>query len=173
MAKKKDAEVPTLALVPVPAPEANGQPVAAGPRTVLDMLARDDRVPAMTFDPKTDEGGWLLQKCEEDTRDKLREMIGQTLKVRHVYSRVLDFTHPDTGEVYPILRIVLVDTDDNTYGCASAGVGDSILRLALRHGPPPWPAGIPVLVKQQITRKDHARLVLMEVFARDKKGGGQ
>jgi hypothetical protein len=138
-----------------------GHAVALG---ALGVFATDDRVAVTSFDPRTPEGRQLLQKCEENTDDKVRSLINEELVIRDVYAKVIDYQRPDSDEVIPLLRVCLITTDGKVYGTVADGVRESVLRLMTGHGLPPWKAGVRVKVRQKPTRNERVRLWLEEQF---------
>lgn len=127
----------------------------------------------ITFDPKTPEGIALLDKCEETADEPLRTLSNLELRLQHVYAHLVDIVNKETGEVVPRLRTCLITTEGKVHACVSDGIRDAVLRLALQHGLPPWPKGIPVKVLLRPTKTERIRMTLVNVVEPAKKGGAK
>lgn len=151
-------------------PATNGQALAELPKAsaLVGVLLKAGNPVVCSFDLKSPAGRELLQKCEEEPDQPVRELANLEFRVQHVYARVVDYTNPETQEVYPILRICLVTTDGKVHPCASDGIRDSLLRLILGHGEPPWKDGIPVRIALKALKDKKQRLTLLEVFPKPK-----
>lgn len=141
--------------------------------TFSQVLGTEDRPSIASWDLTTPDGRELLQKCEETPDEKVRELVGQEIVVAHVYAKIVDYTNEQTSEVYPITRICLVTPEGKVHACAADGVRDSINRLSMGRGYPPWKVPVRVKVAQKETKKGRVRLVLLEVFPAKPKGGGK
>lgn len=148
-----DTPTPTGALAPV-----------QQPNDLAGLLFKAGNPAVCSFDLKTPAGRELLQKCEEEPDKPVRELVNMELRLQHVYARIVDYTNPETQEVYPILRICLIDTSGNVHPCASEGIRDALIRLMQGHGLPPWKDGIPVRIALKALKDKKQRLTLLEVF---------
>lgn len=113
-----------------------------------------------SFDPKTPAGIMLLDKCEESPDQRLREITNVKLALVHVYGHLVDVIHEETGTVQSRLRTCLIDKSGQVYACVSEGIRKSVVRLVTQHGLPPWPAGVPVIVKVRVLANGHNWLYL-------------
>lgn len=109
---------------------------------------------AFSGDLTTDFGKEAYFKCLTDCDAKLSEMINKRIFVRDVYTAkvraaVKDDNGKPTGETKVLTRIVLIDTDGNTYTCSSVGVANSIAAIIRMCGKPSWVNGLPLMVKQK------------------------
>src|SRR4051794_26088264 len=123
-----------------------------------------------SFDLTTPAGRQLRQKCEEEPDRQARELVNMELLLQHVYAKVVDYTNPETGETYPLLRICLVTADGKVHPCASEGVREGLWRLMEGHGFPPWKTPIRVVLALKALKSGHQRLALLEVFQPPKGG---
>jgi hypothetical protein len=155
---------------PAEQPAPTGALVPTTPAGGWGVLLKAGAEAVCSFDLKTPAGRELLQKCEEEPDKPVRELVNMELQLQHVYARVVDYTNPETGEVYPILRICLVDDKGNVHPCASDGVRDSLVRLMAGHGMPPWKKPIPVRIALKALKNSRQRLTLLEVFDQPKGG---
>lgn len=131
----------------------------------LAALLPADRAITVSWDPTTEHGAWLLQKCEEDQDEKLRTLIGQKIMLRDWMSKKIpDYVDKETGEVRPITRVVLVTTDDEVLGCSSGGIAESVARLCIRYGRWRFPDGLRVEIQQKLVDEKRVRMFLLEEF---------
>lgn len=140
------------------------------PNDLSQVLFKAGQPAVCSFNLSTPAGRELLQKCEEEPDRPVRELVNTELLLQHVYARVVDFTNKETGEVYPILRVCLVDTDGKVHPCASDGVRDALLRIFAGHGVPPWKNGVRVRIALKALSNSRQRLTLLEVFDQPKGG---
>lgn len=155
--------------------QANGQPAPTGQAvatlpTFGQLLGTSDQPRMCSWDLTTPEGRELLQKCDETPDEKVRELINTEFLVKHIYCKVVDYHDEKTDTVRPILRICLVTPEGKVHATSSDGVRESIVRLSMGRGFPPWENPVPVRVVQKATKGERVRLVLLEVFSPKKEG---
>lgn len=90
----------------------------------------------------------LLYNAMSNPAHKVADYINQTIIVRDVYVELIELTDEDTGEVQTAPRIVLIDTEGDTYQAVSKGIFNALTRLIRTFGEPTWEDGIPCLVRQ-------------------------
>lgn len=79
---------------------------------------------------------------------KVGDYINRSIRVKDVYVEVIELTDEDTGEVTNAPRIVLIDTDGDSYQAVSKGIFSALSRAIQVFGEPTWDDGIPVIVRQ-------------------------
>lgn len=80
---------------------------------------------------------------------KLSEMIGKTITVENVYCEVVQLISEKTGEITKAPRIVLFDSDGNSYQCVSVGIFGSLKKIFAIFGEPvDWDEPLEFEVKQ-------------------------
>lgn len=75
---------------------------------------------------------------------KLDECVNMTIMAKDVYAESLQFVDEKTGEIQPGVRIVIIDTEGNSYGCCAMGVFSALKKLFKVFGMPTWEEGIAV-----------------------------
>jgi hypothetical protein len=173
MAESPNSKTQDAGALAVPSPAGATQATASPSAALLALLGNDESA-MVSWDPRTPEGGYLLQKCEEDQDDRVRQKVGEVINVANIYAKLIpEYTNKQTGEVYPLLRICLITTDQDVLGTAANGVRESLLRLIMRHGAPPWPKGVPCKIRQTALPGEKIRLWLEDQTVLPKKPGGR
>jgi hypothetical protein len=78
---------------------------------------------------------------------KLNDFINKTINMQDIYAENVELTDSDTGELYEAVRVVILDTDGNSYQTISKGVYNSLSKIMAVMGPPTWKDGLKVEVK--------------------------
>lgn len=79
---------------------------------------------------------------------KVGDYINKSIRVKDVYVEIIDLTDEDTGEVTQAPRIVLIDTDGDSYQAVSKGIFSALSRAIQVFGEPTWDDGLPVMIRQ-------------------------
>lgn len=79
---------------------------------------------------------------------KVGDFINQTIRVKDVYVETIELVDDETGEVVTAPRIVLIDTNGQTYQAVSKGIFTALSRLIKTFGEPTWDEGLPCIVRQ-------------------------
>lgn len=78
---------------------------------------------------------------------KLSDMINKTILMKDIYAEPIELTDSDTGEMYDAVRVVILDTDGNSYQSVSKGIYNSLSKIMAIMGAPTWEDGLAVEVK--------------------------
>lgn len=89
-----------------------------------------------------------LYNAMSNPTHKVGDYINQTIRVKDIYVESIELTDEDTGEVQIAPRIVLIDTNGDSYQAVSRGVFNALQRLIRLFGEPTWDDGLPVKVRQ-------------------------
>lgn len=79
---------------------------------------------------------------------RISDMIGKIINVKDVFVEEVRFADEETGEITFAPRIVVIDTNGESYQAVSVGVMSAFKKLFQLFGQPTWPEGIPLEVKQ-------------------------
>ena len=79
---------------------------------------------------------------------RISDMIGKIINVKDVFVEEVRFADEETGEITYAPRIVVIDTNGESYQAVSVGVMSAFKKLFQLFGQPTWPEGIPLEVKQ-------------------------
>lgn len=79
---------------------------------------------------------------------KVGDYINKSIRVKDVYVEIIDLTDEDTGEVTNAPRIVLIDTDGDSYQAVSKGIFSALSRAIQVFGEPTWDDGLPIMIRQ-------------------------
>lgn len=131
------------------------------PVTLAELAGVERTVRYISFNPKTDDGRALMDKCRVAPDDRVLKRANLPFKLRDVYMHRVTLANKDTGEVFPATRTCLITTDGEVLACCSRGVVDGVLAMIDGHGMPPWPTGIPVKVLLQPLSNGHQWLTLV------------
>lgn len=101
---------------------------------------------------ETPEEKALMFKAMNAPDAPLDSMVGQVIYIKDVFAEQAQFMDDD-GVLSDIVRIVLVTTDGQCYGCSAKGIFSSIQHLIAIYGQPTWHEGVPVKVVIEKTRK--------------------
>lgn len=89
-----------------------------------------------------------LYNAMSNPSHKVGDYINKVIAVKDVYVELIEIEDEDTQEKVTAPRIVLVDTDGETYQAVSKGVFNALTRLIQTFGEPTWDDGLPLLVRQ-------------------------
>jgi hypothetical protein len=84
----------------------------------------------------------------------LNEHINKTIQLRHFVAQATEIVDREskTGELLPVVRLILIDEDGTAYHAISGGLFKSIENLIGILGKPAyWPGAVPVKVAQEGT----------------------
>lgn len=79
---------------------------------------------------------------------KVGDFINRSIRVKDVYVEIIELTDEDTGEVTNAPRIVLIDTEGDSYQAVSKGIFSALSRAIQVFGEPTWDDGLPITIRQ-------------------------
>lgn len=89
-----------------------------------------------------------LYNAMSNPTHKVGDYINRSIRVKDVYVETIEITDEDTGEVVVAPRIVLIDTDGDSYQAVSKGVFSALSRAIKVFGEPTWDDGLPIIIRQ-------------------------
>lgn len=89
-----------------------------------------------------------LYNATSNPTHKVGDYINKTIRVKDIYVEAIELEDDETHTVVTAPRIVLVDTDGDSYQAVSKGIFNSLVRLIHTFGEPTWEEGLPLVVKQ-------------------------
>ena len=101
-----------------------------------------------SFVPQTEEEKKELFNAMNNPANKLAENIGKTIEVKDIFAETCDFVDEETGTITSGIRIVLIDVNNQSYGCASMGIFSALKKLMDIYGEPTWNPPLPIKPKQ-------------------------
>lgn len=104
-----------------------------------------------SFKPSTDAGKVELYNAMNNADVQLADHIGQLINMRDLIIEPVEIVKEETGEVEIAPRVIIIDTDGNSYTCVSKGIYNALRRICSVFGMPTWADGLPVKVRQ-VTR---------------------
>ena len=117
-----------------------------GQALIVDMTNRKRSycsIQANTFEEKV-----ALFNLSNAPEYRVNDFINQTIAVKDLYVESVQCLNEETGELVEAPRIILVDTDGNSYACVSRGMYTVCSKLIQIFGEPTWEMGIPLEIKQ-------------------------
>lgn len=94
--------------------------------------------------------------------EKLRDHVGETLNVRHVYVEAIQCRDDKTGEVATCPRVILITREGVTFQAVSTGVFSSLRQIFGIFGEPStWGFSLTLKVRETTTRRGY-RVVTLE-----------
>jgi len=80
----------------------------------------------------------------------LRDHLGEKIMLRHIVAQATTIADRQTGEITPVVRLVLIDEDGTAYNAMSGGLFKSIENLIGILGMPAyWPGPVPVKINRE------------------------
>lgn len=116
-----------------------------------------------SFHAETEEEKKVLYNAMNNPDKRIEEVINIPINIRDVYAEQLEFIDEKTGEVMPGVRIVLIDTDGVSYGCASKGIYSALCKLFKVFGKPTWENGITVIPITQQSRRENRKIYTLKL----------
>lgn len=89
-----------------------------------------------------------LYNAMSNPTHKVGDYINRSIRVKDVYVETIEITDEDTGEVVVAPRIVLIDTEGDSYQAVSKGVFSALSRAIKVFGEPTWDDGLPIIIRQ-------------------------
>ena len=89
-----------------------------------------------------------LYNATSNPDHKVGDYINKGIRVRDVFVETIELEGDETGETIIAPRVVLIDTNGESYQAVSKGVFNALARLITAFGEPTWADGLPVIVKQ-------------------------
>lgn len=100
-----------------------------------------------------------IYNAMNDTKGNIKK-AKNPVKVTDIIAHPVTLLNEQTGEMNDKLRIVFVDENGETWHSVADGVMGSVQRIVGMFGPAPWHPGIPLLAREQETRKGFTTIVL-------------
>ena len=79
---------------------------------------------------------------------KVGDYINKVIVVKDVLAELIEVTNDETGEVEVTPRVVLIDTNGESYQAVSKGIFNALKKAIAIFGAPTWDEGLPCLIKQ-------------------------
>lgn len=114
----------------------------------------------VTFDPQTQDERVMLFRALNQPTYRLSDFINREICIRDLICEEVTLTNHD-GVPTKAPRLVLIDTEGNSYNCISNGVYGAIQKLIMIFGMPTWQDGIKVKVVQ--INKGEKRMLNLEL----------
>lgn len=112
--------------------------------------------------PDNPEKQRYLINALSNTKNRLANFVNMTLNIENFYIERIQITDKDTGEVRPANRVVLIDTEGDSYGASSSGVFNSLKHIVMFRGTPDKWSG-PLKIKVCETNIGTNRLLSLEL----------
>lgn len=152
-------------------------PVAvSNPGTIQNFMDEDERfiadlttrtVSYCSLVPKNEEEKAFLYNAQNNTPNKVKDCIGETINLKHVYVEAVHLTNKETGEVQAAPRIVLIDENLNSFQCVSIGIYSAIKKIFGIYGTPDkWEKPLPIKIKLINKSADRSILTIDIVTAK-------
>lgn len=116
--------------------------------SVRDAMSQDSALSYSSMKSGTLKEKAALYNAMSNPAHKVGDYINKMIRVKDVYVEIIDLEDEDTKETVQAPRIVLIDTDGDTYQAVSKGVFNSLTRLISTFGEPTWEDGLPCVVRQ-------------------------
>lgn len=128
--------------------EINVTNLAVVEQTLLTDLENQTKAFYTSMKGDTVEEKAKLFNAMNNPDKRISDMIGKIINVKDVFVEEVRFADEETGEVRFAPRIVVIDTNGESYQAVSVGVMSAFKKLFQLFGQPTWPEGIPLEVKQ-------------------------
>lgn len=136
-------------------------------RFIADLTTR--QISYCSLVPKTDDEKAALYNAQNNTPNRLKDCIGEIIKVRHIYVEAVRLTNRETGEITTAPRIVLIGEDMNSYQCVSIGIYSAIRKIFGIYGTPEtWQKPLPLKVKL-INKSADRSILTLDIVTKNNK----
>ena len=136
-------------------------------RFIADLTTRT--VSYCSFVPTNDEEKAYLYNAQNNTPNRVKDSIGETIKLKHVYVEAVHLTNRETGEMQAAPRIVLIDESLNSFQCVSIGIYSAIKKIFAIYGTPDkWKKPLSVKIKQ-INKGADRSILTLDIITNNKK----
>ena len=135
-------------------------------RWVLDLTTR--QVSYCSLKPTTEEERAALYNAQNNTPNRIKDFVGETIQLKHVYVEAVQVTNRETGERNSAPRIVLIDAENNSFQCVSIGVYSAIRKIFGIYGTPEkWEKPLPI--KFKLVNKGERSMLTLDIDFKKKK----
>ena len=126
----------------------------------LTQITIDNELGAFwtSIDTTNEENVKKLYSIMVGAEKRLGDYINSTIKIKDIYTEVVECKNEQTGEMEKQPRIVVIDVNGETYGCVSRGIFSAIRKLVGLLGCPPWNNGVDLKIKQIYTKNGRKML---------------
>lgn len=147
-----------------PFPAAASTEIAPAPTpAALPALTYGKEVPQFcSFAPETDEQRAELYNALNSPDVRISDHVNKEIDLRDFVIEPVELRNETTGELEVAPRVVLIDTDGNSYHGVSNGIYNALSRLCMIYGRSSFPNGLPVRIKQ--INRGANRLFTLEVI---------
>ena len=147
---------------PFPAP-ASVEIATTSTPAALPVLTYGKEVPQFcSFAPETDEQRAELYNALNSPDVRISDHVNKEIYLRDFVIEPVELRNETSGELEVAPRVVLIDTDGNSYHGVSNGIYNALSRLCMIYGRSSFPNGLPVRIKQ--INRGANRLFTLEVI---------
>lgn len=147
---------------PLPAP-ASVEIATTSTPAALPALTYGKEVPQFcSFTPETDEQRAELYNALNSPDVRISDHVNKEIDLRDFVIEPVELRNETSGELEAAPRVVLIDTDGNSYHGVSNGIYNALSRLCMIYGRSSFPNGLPVRIKQ--INRGANRLFTLEVI---------
>ena len=115
-----------------------------------------------SFTPETDEQRAELYNALNSPDVRISDHVNKEIDLRDFVVEPVELRNETTGELEVAPRVVLIDTDGNSYHGVSNGIYNALSRLCMIYGRSSFPNGLPVRIKQ--INRGQNRLFTLEII---------
>lgn len=116
--------------------------------------------------PETRADKRRILRCFSEEGAKAGDILNTTIRITHVLIHAIELTDPESGEVFPAHRTVLVCDDDTTVSFVSQGIIKSLSLICMMEGKGPWNPPIAVRMRQ-LQLKSGRRMYTLDLVDED------
>lgn len=115
---------------------------------IMQFGSNDNRL-ATSLDLTKQENKKIIMNALQECDAKLVEQVNKRIRIRDYVVHDVTKLEEKTGELIPLVRLVVIDELGCTYECTSVTLLNSMQRLAWVFGKPPWNPPLEVEVKHR------------------------
>lgn len=137
--------------------------MAGGEVGTLETAFTSTGMTYCSFKTATPEGKIALYTAMNNPTFSVQEKLNCTIYLQDIYAESIQLVDEKSGEFEDSVRIVLIDSEGNSYGCCSKGIFSAIKKLIQVFGAPTWEEPIPVQPYQASTRNGNNKIYSLRI----------
>lgn len=118
----------------------------------ITNMAPGTMVTSFKPNPEDRETSAKIFNALNNPSNRVSDCINQVIEVTDFLIEMTEIANQDTGEISVVPRVVLVDSEGETYQAVSFGMANVIRNVTATCGKAPWNPPVKLLIKQRSTK---------------------
>lgn len=122
--------------------------------TIFNANSNPEMRPYCSLQPTDEKSANIIFKAMNNPDESIGDFINQDIEVAGIFVQSVDMADSDTGELKRNPRVVIFDSEDNTYSSVSTGIYQALTNVCTLIGSPEqWLSPIRIKVLQKKVKR--------------------